>query len=1189
MNCDKRIILGYPLDLIFDRTCRYSDYEDLINNYSLGNGLKLKDVNREIENPESIKQPKGNFGGIILPKSDSPGTGNIIIRGKPGTAKSTFALQLACTAVQDGNDTSSFYITLEESAENVIKKCKQFGWENSIKPLDQMGAGFQIDQCQIENVRTLEEIFVKKSDISLEEPAVNGKNSGSSKRIFTPQVIVSTLRPRDIFKIDDNEDLLFHSRYDQLENLLISINLYNEHNGYQVDNLICKDDKPVIAIRNSTINSTEYDSKIPPRIGMVFIDSLNVFGEKLLSRDQLFRLFDLFKQYGVLGVFIVEEDEKSIYTQERTHHSETIEYISDMVISLTVSEEEGYTFRYFEISKSRYQHQVYGKHPFKIYEPDKKTDEPRVAVKVFPSLHFLVYGTNIEYPGPQKGENTDQKKVFCEENANFYLPSGHKGSKSILIEGPRETFKTSLARDFLMRGLISELPSSVIMIRFQDYYTEGNKLRSFRISKSCREELEYSEQDPREHPFQSFYTENLPDKFWKHNDEIQTYWEGFKLNNSVDITTKRFLRTYTCNVSRDKDRIIEKNYTDLIYQSGYLLPEEFMQILLETIIAQRTRDNLRIVLDDIGRIGSSYPLLYKSKFSGEIFLAALFHIIRNYRIRLLITGTTGDYNRSDEVIEKVRTLVDDVLTTKKIHVFGDNFVTLQGGTLTSSDPTDDNDSTSENVPGVIIPSGKYGFRVDGKIFTGLVGFDTDKIIRPEIKLYFNKENDLHEYYNEEVKRMLKYAFAQDVENVKSDKSIATLLTESSREGTATIFDSLGLLGGKPIKSTVIVPLDEFFTAKEKASFVRLKRKDNINIYKEKYYNNVLLLAVNRNFSDQIDIIKSELISHGKMWNISTWQGLEEILEIAGAIQKRNFNLIDFSPEITETQVCILLDAFSQVYPGNQLGDLFFNLITSGTDPNYVIPAAKKLIQTLMSLKNAMKTSPKVLHWTELSPSIKRELDIMLGRTKDKVGMMNREDYLSHDKLKTKGLIPESLFYICWYSELRMMLFKHPELAPKIEVFSLPGGGFKGDWSLAILKGSVSETLGDAVIKMLCDRKEDFKRYLQGIGLPTENSVFTDKTSFMAWPGSMEHVKLSDIFRIHKDALRRSELDGYLNLRLALSALFRELILMKSERDIKTGIVDRLPDIFSSLFSDDEKEELKKEKLLNRKRQAKREE
>jgi KaiC/GvpD/RAD55 family RecA-like ATPase len=1175
MNSEKRIILGYPLDLLFDRTCKYSDYEEFINNYSIQFSSLGQTEDQKLKPSRSTKQAKGNYGGIILPSSESPGTGNIIIRGKPGTAKSTFALQIACTAAQPGNDISSFYITLEESAENVIKKCTQFGWNPYIKPLDQMQAGFQIDQCHAENAITLREIFVLKSgkDDSRIGKKDKKESDVSSTRQFSPKVIVSTLRPRDIFKVDDNEDLLFHSRYDQLENLLISINLYNENNGYQPDNLICKDNETEKSVRNSTENEKEYHRKKPPRVGMVFIDSLNVFGEKLLSRDQLFRLFDLFKQYGVLGVFIVEEDEKSIYTQERTHHSETIEYISDMVISLTVSEEEGYNFRYFEISKSRYQHQVYGKHPFKIYEPDKKTDEPRVAVKVFPSLHFLVYGTNIEYPRPQKGENADLSEVFCEDNANFYLPSGHKGSKSILIEGPRETFKTGLARDFLMRGLISERPSSVIMIRFQDYYTDGNKLRSFRISKSCREELEYPEGDKRRHPFLDFYTEDDPSPFWKGKGDIQTYWEGFLIKDDVDITTKRFLRTYTCNVKRDQDRIIEKNYTELIYQSGYLLPEEFMQILLETIITQRTRDNLRIVLDDIGRIGSSYPLLYRSKFSGEIFLAALFHVIRNYRIRLLITGTTEDYQKSDEVIEKVRTLVDDVLTTKKIHVFGDNFVTLQGGTLTSSDPTDDNDSTSENVPGVIIPSGKYGFRVDGNIFAGLVGFNTNKIVRPDITLYFNKENDLHELYNEEVKKMLKYAFAQDVENVKSGESKATLVTESSREGTATIFDSLGLLGGRPIKSTVIVALDEFFTSKEKASFVKLKRKDDKNIYKEQYYNNVLLLAVNRNFSEQIDIINSELNTNDKKWDISTWQGIGEIIKAADVIQNREFNLIDFSPEITETQICILLDAFSEVYPGEKLRNLFFNLIMSGSSTNYDVPDSEKLVSGLMSLKTVMETSPKILHWTELSPSVKSELDIMLGKAKENASYSTRKEYLADDKLKNKGLVPESLFYICWYSELRMLLHNYPELAPKIEVFSLPGGGFKGDWSLAILKGSVSETLGDDVIKMLSDRKEDFKRFVQGIGLPTDNSVFTEQTAFMAWPGSMDHMRLSNIYNIHKKALRRSELDGYLNLRLALSALFRELILMKSEKNIKTGIVDRLQDIFSSLFSKEEKEEL----------------
>ena len=67
-------------------------------------------------------------GGIILPKMDNPGTGNIIIRGKPGTAKSTLAMQILVSSAQPVNNCISFYVTLEEQPENILYKSKLFGW-----------------------------------------------------------------------------------------------------------------------------------------------------------------------------------------------------------------------------------------------------------------------------------------------------------------------------------------------------------------------------------------------------------------------------------------------------------------------------------------------------------------------------------------------------------------------------------------------------------------------------------------------------------------------------------------------------------------------------------------------------------------------------------------------------------------------------------------------------------------------------------------------------------------------------------------------------------------------------------------------------------------------------------------------------------------------------------------------------
>ena len=75
MENTERIYLGYPLDILLNRDCKFSDYKNIIGT-----------CKKPIKN-------KGEMGGIVLPNDNDPGTGNIIIRGKPGTAKSTLALQ----------------------------------------------------------------------------------------------------------------------------------------------------------------------------------------------------------------------------------------------------------------------------------------------------------------------------------------------------------------------------------------------------------------------------------------------------------------------------------------------------------------------------------------------------------------------------------------------------------------------------------------------------------------------------------------------------------------------------------------------------------------------------------------------------------------------------------------------------------------------------------------------------------------------------------------------------------------------------------------------------------------------------------------------------------------------------------------------------------------------------------------
>ncbi|MFX1277509.1 MAG: ATPase domain-containing protein, partial [Promethearchaeota archaeon] len=122
-----RIYLGNPLDLLLNDECKIEVYEKYCNDR-----IKNKE-NFEID--DEIKD-KVKIGGILLPTGEDIGTGNIIIRGRPGTGKSTLAMQIAITCAQKPNNYLSAYISLEERAEHLITKAKEFNWNDYILSLE---------------------------------------------------------------------------------------------------------------------------------------------------------------------------------------------------------------------------------------------------------------------------------------------------------------------------------------------------------------------------------------------------------------------------------------------------------------------------------------------------------------------------------------------------------------------------------------------------------------------------------------------------------------------------------------------------------------------------------------------------------------------------------------------------------------------------------------------------------------------------------------------------------------------------------------------------------------------------------------------------------------------------------------------------------------------------------------------
>ena len=159
-----------------------------------------------------------------------------------------------------------------------------------------------------------------------------------------------------------------------------------------------------------------------------------------------------------------------------------------------------------------------------------------------------------------------------------------------------------------------------------------------------------------------------------------------------------------------------------------------------------------------------------------------------------------------------------------------------------------------------------------------------------------------------------------------------------------------------------------------------------------------------------------------------------------------------------------------------------------------------------------------------------------------VSLENQQDNIKKIKVPLKSsLRPDAGLYLCWYSQLRELINQFPDLAEKISVSPLPGGGVRGDWFLGIIKGSVSIPLGEKVINMLCSPVEDFKRFSLGIGLPMHKAFL--KKGFCAWPGG-SHILLDELLHIHELATKRSQIPSYITIRHALANGQQELLKRK---------------------------------------------
>jgi KaiC/GvpD/RAD55 family RecA-like ATPase len=1089
--------------------------------------------------------------GLLLPLSPpgESGSCNIVIRGRPGTGKSTLALELARAICRAGkvryprggeSDCHYFsvYASLEHSPEAVLEQAKAFGWEKELWPIECLYC--LPDRPSQEDLgKALGRIILSpRGRPCAEEDERQGKLgdgvAGPPHQWPRPgPVLLPRLSPRSLKGDAESAERLFWQRYTEIEYLLEA----------------------------GTWLSSERDEGADsrPELKLVVVDSLNVFGDRPLEREQLFRLFDVFSRHGVVGVFVVEERESDEQMGISPFHYNTVEYLADIVIALEVIDAQGYLVKTIEIVKSRYQNHRSGRHPFKLLGTSDKAGQQGVII--YPSLHTHLSEVHAKEQTPTKPirqSSATPVDGYCAGRTGD--PLGYSGFRALdrmgdfhperpsclAVVGGRATFKSVIGKSFALRAVVCG--DNALLVTLKESLELDEK--HFDFSQDVLDKAVMAE---------------LVGYSWPERAEDWPTLTGLDAQRGVLGENKATKRHY--RIAGHPDQHLFGTLCVMNFVPGMLLAEEFVEELLHEIGPPEDAGKggrgkepriTRVVIDDVATIGVSYPFLQQSPTSGSLFLTAVVDLLKSRGIDVMLIAGESQEPGCKLVADRVVALADVIIRCDFYDVFGQRYVGVKG-----ESPGRAAGPVELNVPGVIeqVRPGERLYRVNEDLLQGLVGFETGRIERPGASLYvFQEESIAHLRYTASLRVLLQHAFGQPPEGNIREPRVSVQVFGSSDSGA--VHDSLDVLGDKPIDRTVVVTVDEFWTERRRSpsledltSFAfdqryvtpKTKRARRLSpgqtakdgrgnealiplpekrIEGIPYYDNVLLLAYRR------DGLKDGSKQRWSSWShvLANAQAIMDSGSAAPPIER----LFEFDSSAEETFSCAFLDLLLDAYKGDLPSELKLPLV--------------KLLKQKRKAVSAKVGDSEV--WREMDRQrgelVKRVLQegsfAVNQRVKDFVALFGEPLAGLEDRHLQTAEVPElgpgAAVYCCWYSQLRDLIARHPALSQSLNVVPLPHGGFRGDWFLGVVKGSVSLPLGLQLIRILCSESEEYERFADGVGLPTRRQ-FQGK-GFLAWPGGTQ-CKLEDVLDIHRNALSRSHIPGYRDFRYVLITLFKQLV------------------------------------------------
>jgi len=545
--------------------------------YYLSTGIK--ELNEILEMDKPLSEISADNGGFRIGKKDEVKgleTPIILINGETGAGKTTLMLQIAFCAAR-GNTWIPCFCSLEQSVRSLEDVSKSFddftNVEKQIIPSEKQNAVFgeENDTNPKKQVN-----FFDLADPHWDEVKYNNE---------IPNIYVCHLSPKPISESDNSD--IFQARLDQLEHI---------------------------------IDELQKMDKQKKAIPVFFLDSMNAFSTYTLKRNEIYRLFALFRNHHIPAVISMEHHVNTSLDQD-LDCVQNAKFLADIVISLTKDGSDNYLKYYLEIEKSRVSRQALGKHIYKIRTATvarKVQYDLRTGIVLYPSIHPVLSKAREQEPI----QSTDFFVSEYDSDLNRITIETHvKSGACYSIIGPPGTHKLALGMNVAM-GYIENRSPSMLIVNFGgsgEYNFEGvawTKSRNY-----CRKLVPVKNE-----------------KQGGDRSEIHPW-----------------IQEFSCETKKPQEKGLElvKGDTDtkvtlLTINIGQITPEECFYMIEKAISEAQigAQPFSSVLLSDTAELCNGYPLLA----SDPLFLPALIDLFAARRLVTVCIGVdAGESARNKDI------------------------------------------------------------------------------------------------------------------------------------------------------------------------------------------------------------------------------------------------------------------------------------------------------------------------------------------------------------------------------------------------------------------------------------------------------------------------------------------------------------------------------------------------------------